>query len=340
MAYFDFLSKSLERATRHRINFQDQTVNQKLAESSSISKGYSTLDLKDASDSTSGAVVDHIVRYSPGLRAFISRRTRVVILPSGKKIKLRKLSGMGSGLTFPTMALLIHLAIVRYIVNMTGFSYKLVSSHVYVYGDDIVVPTDWYDYAVEALSKASFQVNLKKSFRKGFFRESCGADYYYGQDVSFVRLKLSATRKKKFHRGILFLKSQEALHELDVHAAELMKHGINQVAEYYYQLIEKIVGRLPIKTGDVPFIARYSFVMPESYFTSPTLYEKIKCVQVVPRTYEVHDRETFFLSARLRDSKPATWEDLFSESCRDHHRISIPRKTRYKYSTVNPLTLT
>lgn len=339
MSYFDFLSKNLEYYSRHRINFQDQSRNQRLACASSVTREYATLDLKDASDSVSYAIIRHIFRYSNGLLSFVLNRTDTTQLPSGKRVTLRKLSGMGSGLTFPTMALLIHLAITRAIVDNTGLSYNFVRGVVYVYGDDIIVPRKYYQLAVSALTRVGLHVNLDKSFHKGLFRESCGGDYYNGQDVSFVRCKLPNS-EKFYSNGVLHVKGSSSLLEMDAHAAELVKHGICQLSDYYYSLIERKVGPLPTKTGDVPFIARYSRNMPASYFGSCTLYKKIKCIQIVPRTYVVLDREEYFLSARLRDSKPLSWKDTILNTSRDHSRLSIPRKIGYRCVSVNPLTLT
>jgi hypothetical protein len=60
---------------------------------------------------------------------------------------------------------------------------------VYVYGDDIIVPSLFYEEAVNGLQRIGLIVNLSKSFADGPFRESCGGEYYNGIDVTPVRVR-------------------------------------------------------------------------------------------------------------------------------------------------------
>lgn len=338
MSYFDFMSSKLESISRHRINFQDQGINQALARQSSIDRKMSTIDLKDASDSVSYAIIKHIFRYSPGPLYFIINRTDFTQLPDGTKIRLKKLSGMGSGLTFPTMSLLCHLAITRHIVNRTGLSYFNVAKQVYTYGDDIIVPTVWNSYAVDALKRVSLQTNPDKSFSRGFFRESCGADYFKGSDVSFVRLKLSSG-KISIKPGSITISGDLGLKTLDAHAAELMKNGLHSVASIIYNVIERKIGRLPFKANDCNAVARYVPGLPDTYFTSTTGYKGVRCLVAVPVEFEVSNEE-YFLSQALRESKRVRWEDsLFPKEFVHHSRKAIPRTVKYVRMLVNPLAL-
>jgi hypothetical protein len=60
------------------------------------------------------------------------------------------------------------------------------SRDVYVYGDDIVIPTQHVDYVCEYLESFGLRVNRNKSFANSHFRESCGADFFAGQAVKPV----------------------------------------------------------------------------------------------------------------------------------------------------------
>lgn len=53
-----------------------------------------------------------------------------------------------------------------------------------VYGDDVMVDQEIADITVEILTLFNVKVNLRKSFSNGFYRESCGAEYWKGYDVS------------------------------------------------------------------------------------------------------------------------------------------------------------
>lgn len=249
MSYFDFMSKNLERLTRGRINFTRQEVSQQLAEASSVTKEYATLDLKDASDRVLYSVVRQIFRNSPALRWFITHtRSTHALMPSGKRIQLLKLAGMGSGLTFPTMALLIHLSVCTLVTRRTGIPYQEVMSSVYVYGDDLIVPRLWYDIAIESLQLSGLMVNTEKSFARGFFRESCGADYLFGVNVTPARLRLSGAKlpeAKELPRSGRVNLDDAGILQLERHCRELFKKGLYTLREYYYTRLERALGTLP-----------------------------------------------------------------------------------------------
>jgi hypothetical protein len=62
-----------------------------------------------------------------------------------------------------------------------------------VFGDDIIVRKDAYDFVTAALELFGFRVNGDKSFNTGNFRESCGGDYYHGFDIRGVYMKHLST---------------------------------------------------------------------------------------------------------------------------------------------------
>lgn len=171
-------------STRGKINFHDQTVNGKLALSASLTGEYCTLDLKDASDRMSRKLVEYLFGISFEYLD-VSRATEVV-LSSGRVLKLRKFAPMGNCLTFPIQSL-VFLSLVR-----AGIAYRYGVIHcndVYVFGDDIIFPTKFYEGAVEALVMAGFVPNTTKTFRRGLFRESCGVEAYRGIDITPLRLR-------------------------------------------------------------------------------------------------------------------------------------------------------
>lgn len=267
MGYFSQMSTALEKDTNYRINFISQGTNRELARVSSINRRYSTLDLSDASDRVSYAIVRHLFRFSPVLKVFDMFRTNLALPNSRgcriayggqytkeirKKISkflvpLRKLAGMGSGLTFPTMALVIHLAICTRVSQVFNhLTYEQISSLVYVYGDDIIIPTVWYDFAVESLSRVGLKTNLAKSFKNSFFRESCGGDYLYGNDVTPTRLKLTNVKLEVFGhkvRPVFETSGSPSFYAvaLDSHCKELYKNQLFGVCRYLATILKKFV---------------------------------------------------------------------------------------------------
>jgi len=58
-----------------------------------------------------------------------------------------------------------------------------------VFGDDIIVRREAYDDVARLLGLLGFTVNSNKSFNTGLFRESCGTDWFLGQNVRGVYIK-------------------------------------------------------------------------------------------------------------------------------------------------------
>lgn len=242
MSYFDFMIHHLNKESEGAINFLDQTINQRIAEESSVSRNYCTLDLKDASDRVSHGVVKTIFRNSPGCYFFVTGDRRANHVKVGERTyKLRKLAGMGSGLTFPTMSLLISLAICNKVrKRYPHIRYADIRRNVFVYGDDICCPSDWYQCAVDALALIGLKVNVSKSFVRSHFRESCGGDYYRGIDVTPTRLRLSNSKPKNVGNFLVELpNSPNAFKQLYEHSKECYGKGLKKLSSYYMSILHR-----------------------------------------------------------------------------------------------------
>jgi hypothetical protein len=94
---------------------------------------------------------------------------------------------MGNGYTFELESS-IFAAIVAECMHLKGYVPKL-GSNLFVFGDDIICPTDCAELAIKTLSWLGFQTNNEKSFTSGPFRESCGGDFFSGHPVRGFYLK-------------------------------------------------------------------------------------------------------------------------------------------------------
>lgn len=341
MAFNAYACKALEKASRYRINFQDQRVNRDLAMQSSKTKENATLDLKSASDRVSYSIMLHIFRNSP-LKKFILSSTRFTMLPVSKKVvRLSKLSGMGSGLTFPMMSLLIHLTITRRLVDRTGLSYAKARSLVYVYGDDVIVPTKYTSIAFEALKLVKLQVNYEKSFITSNFRESCGGDYFMGQDVAPVRLKLSGA-EPTVHRSTHELHLNNGLRyvELERHCRELVKAGLVGLADFFYSHLEKCLGRLPAVCGDSPVLGRYR-ILPCTYGVDGSgNYEHVKVIMPVGKVERFEGDVHVALGRSLIQVNRSVLEQIMSPpSGRTFGEVMVPRSVRYRRCKISAFRL-
>lgn len=186
--------------TRNNVRFTDQRPNQWGALLGSLPYGtyrkksgefityplqhgrYSTLDLSEASDRVSVGLV-RLLFPDPLKRVLESCRSLATELPCGKVRRLNKFAPMGSALCFPVLALSI------WAILTAGAPDADTRECIFVYGDDIVVPTAYAASATKLLEAFGFKVNLAKSCTKGFFRESCGVEAFRGVDVTPVRLR-------------------------------------------------------------------------------------------------------------------------------------------------------
>ena len=161
------------------IDIRDQTVNQRRACEGSLTGALATLDLSSASDTISTELVYELLPLD--WATLLNRaRSRKVLLPTGKVISQEKFSSMGNGFTFP-LETLIFWSLAAACCSK--------DSEATAYGDDLIVPTAAYPLLVEVLTAAGFLVNQAKSYHTGFFRESCGKDYYSGIDVRPIYMK-------------------------------------------------------------------------------------------------------------------------------------------------------
>lgn len=165
------------------IHFDDQTVNGQLALKASSDGSYATIDLKEASDRMSVWLVRYL--FGEHYRYFDCCRATHTQLPDGSLVENHCYAPMGNATTFPVQSLVFWSLCVS-ALELSGFHQP---GDAFVFGDDIIVPTQSCSSVMEALELCGLVVNREKSFYKGAFRESCGIDAYKGVDVTPVRWK-------------------------------------------------------------------------------------------------------------------------------------------------------
>jgi hypothetical protein len=170
------------RLTQDNVRFTDQEPNRNAALLSSIDGRYSTLDLNEASDRVSLGLV-RLLFPEHLYKCLEACRSSATVLPDGRIIPLNKFAPMGSCLCFPILALTI------WAILTAGSPDGYTRERIYVYGDDVIVPTAYAVNAIEQLESFGLKVNRDKSCISGLFRESCGMDAFQGVNVTPVRLR-------------------------------------------------------------------------------------------------------------------------------------------------------
>lgn len=182
---------------RANLDLSRQDVNQAMAFEGaawgSISPiPYVTLDVKGASNS----VLLEVVRscYSREWFSFLDDiRSPGYVLPDGKTGRYELFVSMGNGYCFPLETSIF--------AGVCVAACKIAGSPVdfRVYGDDIIVRQDVALLVCEILRSYGFRLNLDKSFLFGPFRESCGANWHGGQDVTPAYWRQRVTTRSELH---------------------------------------------------------------------------------------------------------------------------------------------
>lgn len=151
-----------------------QEFHRRLAKEGSVSGRWVTLDFKNASNHNAKEPITFCFgAWSPLLEEL---RSPCVTLPDGRVLRLEMFSAMGNGFTFEVLtAFLMGLAYaVGYVPGVDAFAF----------GDDVILENDYRVREFVALAQfVGHEVNKRKSFTDGPFRESCGGDYWNGEDV-------------------------------------------------------------------------------------------------------------------------------------------------------------
>jgi len=243
--------------TKGHVNFTDQSINAKLALSSSKTLKWVTLDMKEASDRVSLWLVRELFAKVPRLLdALLATRSTHTRLPSGQVVQLKKFAPMGSCLCFPVESIVFYALAVTAIIrarreNGCKKSIRARASSaraaVYVYGDDLIVRSQDYGPLLTMFPTVGLKFNDGKCCTGGFFRESCGCDAYKGVDVTPLRLKKlwSSRRTVDANTLIAYVAYSNAAYQ----------RGYKRVAWLLASHVQLILGELPITNRQLGYLS-------------------------------------------------------------------------------------
>jgi hypothetical protein len=162
---------------------RQQPLNKAMAQRGSIDGSLATIDMKSASDMISPSLVRAL--FPPEWFELLSTiRSEEIEVRPGEWETLHMISTMGNGFTFPLMTLIICSLIYGFRATHGGPNLFIDWTDTAVFGDDVIVPTHEYQSICDVFESAGLVINHDKSYRDGFFRESCGGDYFKGHDVT------------------------------------------------------------------------------------------------------------------------------------------------------------
>jgi hypothetical protein len=158
----------------------------------SLGDGFATIDLSNASDCISLGLCGYAIPMEPLDRMLVLRSAYSTVRLKGesKTVALKMMSTMGNGFTFPLQTAIFSAAAAASISLGDGvrtmpkaWSEYHLGGLFSVFGDDIVVPPKFAERLLWLLRWMGFYPNDKKCFTNGWFRESCGFDFYQGFNV-------------------------------------------------------------------------------------------------------------------------------------------------------------
>jgi hypothetical protein len=234
----------------------DQSPNRDMACRGSLSGDLATLDLSEASDRVSNQHVRAMLADFPELLGVVDAcRSRKADVPGHGVLRLAKFASMGSALCFPFESMvfltIIFLGIERELNTSLSREelVKLFSERVRVFGDDLIVPADNVLFVVQELETFGFRVNLSKSFWTGRFRESCGREYYDGQDVSIVKVRSGLPTRRQDANGVIAAVSLRN---------QLYWAGLWKTAAWMDDYLGKLLKHFPNVAPSSPLLGRES----------------------------------------------------------------------------------
>jgi hypothetical protein len=308
--------------TRGRVNFSSQQVNRNLALKGSETGEFETLDMSEASDRVSMALVESLFKDIALLDCLKAARTPCTKLPDKRVVWFRKYAPMGSALCFPVEALCFW-ALAAGILHAHGWAAKEAARQVWVYGDDIVVRKGIHVFLMHYFPLVGLKFNEDKCCTTGFFRESCGCDAYRGQDVTPLKMKrLPPSRKTADARPFLaFIE----------YSNSLWRKAYYSTSKAIESHVTKIYGPVPPKVNSVDD----SVLMP-SWYIRP--FRSSREIKGFKRRWNKELQRFEFLVPLIRtrslDRNSPVWCELLRKLRSSKHtrayNYTLPRRVRIK----------
>lgn len=309
--------------TAGQINFSSQGINRELALKSSVDRSYATIDLKDASDRVSLDLVRVLFANRIDiLRCLEATRTTATRLPNGRILPLKKFAPMGSACCFPVEALCFWAVIVAARALAERLTIEQAAASTFVYGDDIIVPTDSVEVVTQALEQVGLKVNLSKSCVKGYFRESCGMDAYNGVDVTPTRIRTLWSDQPSDGAAYVSYIS---------YANSLFAKGYYRAFEYLVERLTRTYGVIPYGTNQSPF--------PNINVPDACLADGLNTFSGLRVRYNAHlcrdEVRVRYVAPKRLHTNLDSWErllrNLVSGELVDPTTVVVPYSTRIKY---------
>lgn len=285
-----------ERLRRFGVNLLDQSINQRLAKTA-VFRELSTVDFSSASDTIAFNLVLDLLPCE--WFEFLDVARSPCFYYEGEWYPFQKFTSMGNAYTFELETLIFY-ALACASSEVCGIEVRT-GENLHVYGDDVIVPQGAFDLFAEVSEYCGFELNRQKTFREGVFYESCGCDYFLGDNVRPYRLKRRLNQPLEAIYAANTLRRMSVRFSLlgdEVRASSVLAHYpwvVGEIPEKY-----RVLG--PEGQGDGHLIASFDEAAPQrhAYFDA----WRYRTVVKVPRKKHVDDVPAGYALYGTRTQEP------------------------------------
>lgn len=260
-----------------RVDLHDQDASRRLCSFGSSDGSYATIDLSSASDSVTLGLINQLFGQLPMHYPLVALRSTHTHVSDDKdidvQVELKKYAPMGSALCFPVECMVFSIACEAAVRRCTGrrsrkFDYR-------VYGDDIVIRSEYVRELLAILEQLGFCVNKSKSFydvpsldetaHYGVFREACGIEAINGKEITPLRLSrrlVSPTDNDSDHQAGLGVGLVDLVNRAFLFGYMTLRRWVNDVLRrhLWYRTCLRVdedsyqAFSLSIRAGETPWV--------------------------------------------------------------------------------------
>lgn len=168
-----------------QLEIKDQDLNRDVAREGSISGHYATIDLSSASDRIPRVFIQYL--FPKDVVDASMRYLARYFEANGKKYKMWMWSTAGASITWITEHVFFFLLANQVTKELAAWNVPFLRKP-RTFGDDLIIDSRAFDLMHNILTRFNGKLSETKSYwsEAGGYRESCGAEYFKGEDTSSV----------------------------------------------------------------------------------------------------------------------------------------------------------
>lgn len=277
-----------------QLEVKDQDLNREAAREGSVSGHYATIDLSSASDRIPRVFIQYLFPKDvvDASMKYLAR----YFTANGKRYKMWMWSTAGASITWITEHVFFFLLALQVTKELAAWQVPFLRKP-RTFGDDLIIDTRAFDLMHNILTRFNGKLSENKSYwsEAGGYRESCGAEYFKGEDTSSVYFPRQVIKQDA--EGIACLCAlQHRLWDASPRAAAIVEGIVlkleprmtahspyTECADLWSDIPRSLSAPVPAKAGKdgtIPVKVAFDWGVRRAYLAPVTRYKKEKA-----RTY-------------------------------------------------------